>query len=85
VTEAIHSLALAVLALSALLVLVRTAWGPTVFDRVLAIDTLTLLVVATLLLHPHLHIDAAFGLALFAFVTTVLIGYFLGKGEFPHE
>ena len=30
-------------------------------------------------------VDAALGLALFAFVTTVLLGYFLGKGEFPHE
>ena len=84
-TNAIHALGLAVLALSALLVLVRTWRGPSVFDRVLAIDTLTLVVVATLLAHPDLHIDAAFSLALFAFVTTVLIGYFLGKGEFPHE
>ena len=84
-TNAIHALCLAVLALSALLVLVRTWRGPSVFDRVLAIDTLTLVVVATLLAHPDLHIDAAFSLALFAFVTTVLIGYFLGKGEFPHE
>jgi multisubunit Na+/H+ antiporter MnhF subunit len=85
VTDAIHSLSIAVLALSALLVLVRTWRGPTVFDRVLAIDTLTLVVVATLLVYHELHIDAAFGLALFAFVTTVLFGYFLGKGEFPHE
>ena len=84
-TNAIHALCLAVLALSALLVLVRTWRGPSIFDRVLAIDTLTLVVVATLLVHPDLHIDAAFSLALFAFVTTVLIGYFLGKGEFPHE
>ncbi len=84
-TDAIHALSLAVLALSALLVLVRTWRGPTVFDRVLAIDTLTLVVVATLLVHPDLHVDAAFSLALFAFVTTVLVAYFLGKGEFPHE
>jgi multisubunit Na+/H+ antiporter MnhF subunit len=81
----IHMASLAVLALSALGVLVRCWRGPTVFDRVLAIDTLTLVVVATLLAHHDLHIDAAFGLALFAFVTTVLFGYFLGKGEFPHE
>jgi len=85
VTAAIHTLSLALLGLAAVLVLVRAWRGPTVFDRVLAIDTLTLVVVATLLAHPDLHIDAAFSLALFAFVTTVLIGYFLGKGEFPHE
>jgi multisubunit Na+/H+ antiporter MnhF subunit len=85
VIEVINTTSLCILALSALLVLVRTWRGPTVFDRVLAIDTLTLVVVATLLVHHELHIDAAFGLALFAFVTTVLFGYFLGKGEFPHE
>ena len=83
--EVINTTSLVILALSALLVLVRTWRGPTVFDRVLAIDTLTLVVVARLLLHHELHIDAAFALALFAFVTTVLFGYFLGKGEFPHE
>jgi multisubunit Na+/H+ antiporter MnhF subunit len=85
VIEVINTTSLCILALSALLVLVRTWRGPTVFDRVLAIDTLTLVVVATLLVHHELHIDAAFGLALFAFVTTVLFSYFLGKGEFPHE
>ena len=56
-------------------------------NRILGIPTqhAGTVVVATLLVHHELHIDAAFGLALFAFVTTVLFGYFLGKGEFPHE
>ena len=76
---------LGVLALSAFLVLVRAWRGPDVFDRALASETLTLIVVATLLLTTDLGVDAALGLALFSFVGTAMLGYFLGKGEFPHE
>jgi len=85
VTAWIQSLTLVVLAVSALLVLVHAWRGPTAFDRALALETLALVVVATLLLQGSLFVDAALGLALFAFVTTVLLGFFLGKGEFPHE
>ncbi len=84
-TLAIQSLSLGVLALSAFLVLVRAWRGPSVFDRALALETLSLVVVATLLLRTNLYVDAAMGLALFAFLTTILLGYFLGRGEFPHE
>ena len=84
-TLAIQSLSLGVLALSAFLVLIRVWRGPSVFDRAVALETLSLVVMATLLLHTTLHVDAALGLALFAFVSTVLLGYFLGRGEFPHE
>ena len=73
------------LALSAILVLVRAWRGPGIFDRALATDTLTLVVVSTLLLYSNLGVDAALGLALFSFVGTALLGYFLGRGEFPHE
>ncbi len=76
---------LGVLALSAFLVLVRAWRGPDVFDRALASETLTLIVVATLLLTTDLGVDAALGLALFSFVGTAMLGYFLGRGEFPHE
>jgi multisubunit Na+/H+ antiporter MnhF subunit len=85
VTYAILNTSLGVLALSAFLVLVRAWRGPGIFDRALATETLTLVVVATLLLHSNLSVDAALGLALFSFVGTALLGYFLGKGEFPHE
>ena len=84
-TFAILTTSLGVLAFSALLVLVRAWRGPCVFDRALATDTLTLIVVATLLLYSNLSVDAALGLALFSFVGTALLGYLLGKGEFPHE
>ncbi len=76
---------LVLLALSAVLVLVRAWRGPGIFDRALATDTLTLVVVATLLLYSNLSVDAALGLALFSFVGTAMLGYFLGRGEFPHE
>jgi multicomponent Na+:H+ antiporter subunit F len=84
-TGTIHGLSLGILAFSALLVLIRAWRGPSVFDRALAMETLSLLVVGTLLLHTSMFVDAALGLALFAFVTTVVLGYFLGQGEFPHE
>jgi multisubunit Na+/H+ antiporter MnhF subunit len=90
VIEAIYDASAAILALSALLVLVRAWRGPSAFDRALAIDTLALVVVGALLLESYLPAgglfgDAALGLALFAFVGTVLLGFYLGKGEFPHE
>ena len=84
-TLAILMVSLGVLALSAFLVLVRAWRGPDVFDRALASETLTLIVVATLLLTTDLGVDAALGLALFSFVGTAMLGYFLGRGEFPHE
>jgi len=85
VSLAILAASLGLLALSAVLVLVRMWRGPSVFDRALAGETLTLIVVAALLLYSNLSVDAALGLALFSFVGTALLGYFLGKGEFPHE
>jgi multisubunit Na+/H+ antiporter MnhF subunit len=85
VTVAILNASLGLLALSAVLALVRAWRGPSVFDRALASETLTLIVVATLLLYTSHGVDAAFGLALFSFVGTAMLGYFLGRGEFPHE
>jgi multicomponent Na+:H+ antiporter subunit F len=85
VTSFILAASLGVLALSAFLVLVRLWRGPDAFDRALAVDALTLVVMAVLLVHTRLGVDAALGLALFSFVGTALLGYFLGKGEFPHE
>ena len=84
-TAAILAVSLCVLTLSALLVLVRAWRGPDVFDRAIAVETLALIVVAALLLHTNLGVDAALGLALFSFIDTALLGYFLGMGEFPHE
>ncbi len=80
----------AVVALSALLILVRVFRGPSVFDRVLALEALALAVVGFLLLEAYtrggrLYVDAALGLALFSFVATVMLTFFLGKGDLPDE
>ena len=79
-----------VVGLSALLILVRVFRGPSVFDRVLALEALALAVVGFLLLEAYtrggrLYVDAALGLALFSFVSTVMLTYFLGRGDFPDE
>lgn len=79
-----------VLLVSSLLVLYRFSLGPSIFDRVTAIETLSLAVVGYLLLQSNapggrLYIDAALGLALFSFAGTVFLAYFLGRGEFPDE
>jgi multisubunit Na+/H+ antiporter MnhF subunit len=90
VIDAVYAASAALLALSALLVLGRLWRGPSVFDRALALETLALVVVGSLLLQAYtpagrLYTDAALALALFSFVGTVLLGFFLGRGDFPDE
>ena len=84
-STALLNLSLAIVALSALLVLLSTWRGPTVYDRAVALETLALVVMGALLLHAAFPVGAALALGLFAFVTTVLLGYFLGVGSFPRE
>ena len=88
--DLLHQISFLGMALAAALVLVRSWRGPTAFDRALSIEALALIVVGALLLQAYrpvgrLYTDAALGLALFSFVGTSLMAYFLGKGEFPHE
>ena len=88
--DLLHGISFLGMAIAAALVLIRSWRGPTAFDRAVAIETLALIVVGTLLLQAYrpvgrLYTDAALGLALFSFVGTTLMAYFLGKGEFPHE
>jgi multicomponent K+:H+ antiporter subunit F len=80
----------AMVALSALMMLVRAVRGPSVFDRAVAVETIALAVIAFLLLEAftaggRLYTDAALGLALFSFAGTVLLGFFLGRGDYPDE
>ncbi len=72
------------------LILYRFSVGPSVFDRLVAFETLGLGVVGYLLLESNasasrLYTDAALGLALFSVVGTLFLAYFLGRGEFPDE
>ena len=73
-----------------ILILYRFSLGPTVFDRVVAYETIGLAMVGYLLIESNatvgrLYTDAALGLALFSVVGTVFLAYFLGRGEFPDE
>jgi multisubunit Na+/H+ antiporter MnhF subunit len=72
------------------LLLCRFSLGPSVFDRLVAFETIGLGVVGYLLLESNasagrLYTDAALGLALFSVVGTMFLAYFLGRGEFPDE
>ena len=72
------------------LILYRFSVGPSVFDRLVAFETLGLGVVGYLLLESNatagrLYTDAALGLALFSVVGTMFLAYFLVRGEFPDE
>lgn len=71
---------------SAALMLIRAVKGPSIFDRISAIDTIGLAVVGYLLLQTSAHdswlyLDAAIVLAHFSFIGPVFLGYFLGEGE----
>ena len=72
------------------LLLYRFSRASSVFERVVAFETIGLGVVGYLLLESNattarLYTDAALGLALFSVVGTMLLAYFLGRGEFPDE
>ncbi|MEE9579240.1 MAG: monovalent cation/H+ antiporter complex subunit F [Gemmatimonadota bacterium] len=78
------------LIVATVLILYRFSRGPSVFDRVVAVETIALAVVGYLLLESNatagrLYTDAALGLALFSVAGTIFLGYFLGRGEFPDE
>jgi multisubunit Na+/H+ antiporter MnhF subunit len=78
------------LIVAVVLLLYRFSLGPSVFDRVVAFETIGLAVVGYLLLESNattarLYTDAALGLALFSVVGTLFLAYFLGRGEFPDE
>ena len=89
-TEVLYDVSQILLALSCVLVLARLWRGPSVFDRVLATDTIALAVVGYLLLAAEGPVgryftDAALGLALFAFIGTTLIAHLLRRGELPDD
>ena len=78
------------LIIAIVLILCRFSFGPSVYDRVVAFETIGLAMVGYLLLESNatagrLYTDAALGLALFSVVGTIFLAYFLGRGEFPDE
>ncbi len=75
VPDGILAFALAAIAASALLVLIRLVKGPTLSDRIAAVDMLAFLAIGFLAVHSLdsgsvAFLDAAVVLALFAFLAT---------------
>ena len=88
--DILYQSSLVMLTVATVLILYRFYLGPSIFDRVVAFETIGLAMIGYLLLESNatagrLYTDAALGLALFSVVGTIFLGYFLGRGEFPDE
>lgn len=84
--EAALQVAIALLAVSTLMILVRLARGPDLVDRILALDTLYVNATALLVLYGiHLDVDryfeAALLIAMLGFLSTVALAKFLTRGD----
>lgn len=80
------NIALAVVALSMLLCFVRLAAGPTLPDRVLALDTLSIDAIAFLVVfgvraETAIYFEAALLIAMLGFVATVALAKYLLRGD----
>jgi multicomponent K+:H+ antiporter subunit F len=83
-----YALAFGFIAVSAALVmnLWRLAAGPTVMDRVVAIDTMVINIIALIILYgiwvqTTLYFESALLLAMFSFISTVACCRFLLRGD----
>ena len=79
-------ISLGVLALSLALCFVRLAAGPTLPDRILALDTLYINAIAFLVIYGlrignQLYFEAALLIAMFGFVGTVALAKYLLRGD----
>ncbi|MGE3539671.1 MAG: monovalent cation/H+ antiporter complex subunit F [Candidatus Tectimicrobiota bacterium] len=75
---------LAILSVALFLAFLRLVRGPTLPDRVVALDLITVLVVAIIALygmatHEHVLLDAALVLALLAFLGTVALARYIER------
>lgn len=82
------NIAFALLALAMLLALVRLIVGPTLADRILALDVLTTLgigIIATFAIRvgQSVYIDVAIALSLMGFIATISFAKYLLSGEKP--
>lgn len=79
-------IAIVVMALSAIVAAVRAVLGPSVPDRVVALDSVTTHVVALTLLFGMKHeskllFDIAIAIAVLSFFTSIVVGKYLEKGS----
>jgi len=82
--SSVHDIALAMLALGAILAFGRLVRGPTLPDRVIAIDLIGVLIVCTLVVVASdaggaLFLDVAIFIALISFVGTVAYAHYLER------
>ncbi|WZY00927.1 Na(+)/H(+) antiporter subunit F1 [Bacillus sp. FSL W7-1360] len=80
------SVALIILGIAALLCLVRAVIGPTVYDRIVALDTLGLLLISFIGILMMLHDTVAYTevllvIGILAFVGSVAMAKFLERGD----
>ena len=71
---------------AALVTFGRFLRGPTVFDRIAAVETLLLTLVGYLVLEAHgatarTYVDGALALALLSFIGTVFLAHYLSRRE----
>lgn len=81
-------IALGLLSLSMLLALLRVILGPTLPDRVVALDLMASLAMGFIAMYAvmsdqTIYLDVAIVLALIAFLGTVAFAYFIEKREVP--
>ena len=82
------SIAFGAVMIAMFLALLRIVRGPTLADRVVALDLMATLAMGFILLYAvmtaqTLFVDIAIVLALIAFLGTVAFAYFIEKREFP--
>ena len=84
--ETVSNFALTAISLFSLLVLLRLIKGPTMADRAMALDVLTVNVIAILVLfgirgRSIMFFDAALVFAILSFLGTVALGLFFERGD----
>ena len=80
-------LTLVLLVISIVVALIRVVFGPTVPDRVVGLDTINTLVIASMVIFGAaskevIYIDVAIVYALLSFVSTLFIAKYLEGGRF---
>lgn len=80
-------LTLVLLIISIVIALIRVVFGPTVPDRVVGLDTINTLVIASMIIFGAaskevIYIDVAIVYALLSFVSTLFIAKYLEGGRF---
>ena len=83
----VFMLTLVLLIISIVIALIRIVFGPTVPDRVVGLDTINTLVIASMVIFGAaskevIYIDVAIVYALLSFVSTLFIAKYLEGGRF---